>query len=90
MDFWQAHGLIFLICIAFFPRLTLLLSSVATGGLFWWLGWIFAPHLLVAILATYAYWNTNPFLVVISWFFAFGGTTTEKKIAVDRRYGRKY
>ena len=88
MDFWDVHGIVFLICITFFPRLTLLFSSVLTGGLLWWLGFIFTPHLLVAILATYSYWDTNIVLVIISWFVAFGGTKTESKIVINksRRY----
>lgn len=76
MDFWQAHGVFFLIAITLFPRLTML-CCVAVGGPWWWVGWLFAPHLLVAILATTAYWDTNPFLCVIAWLVALGGTTGE-------------
>ncbi|MGH8372346.1 MAG: hypothetical protein ACRETO_06410, partial [Gammaproteobacteria bacterium] len=61
-SFWFHHGLWFILFMFFFPRLTLLLSSVPFGGLFWWLGWIFAPRLLVAILATTNYWHTNMIL----------------------------
>jgi len=78
INFWEVHGFFFLICIAIFPRLTLLFSNVAFGGIFWWLGFFFAPRLLVAILATISYWNTNKFLVVIAWLFAVGGETSEK------------
>lgn len=77
MDFWANHGILFLIFITIFPRITLLVSSVVSGGLLWWLGWIFAPHFLVAILATTSYWDTNPALVVVSWFIAFAGTSGE-------------
>jgi len=84
MNFWDVHGIVFLICITFFPRLTLLFSSVLTGGLLWWLGFIFTPHLLVAILATYHYWDTNIVLVIISWFVAFGGTKTESSIVISK------
>jgi hypothetical protein len=62
----------------FFPRLTLLFSSVAWGGILWWLGWIFAPRLLVAILATFSYWESNTLLVVLAWFWAIGGESAEK------------
>jgi len=79
MNFWEAHSILFLVFLFFFPRLTLLFSSVVTGGLLWWLGWIFAPRLLVAILATTAYWDTNPVLVTLSWFWAIGGESFEKK-----------
>ena len=76
MDFFAQHGIIPLICLAIFPRLTLLFASFATGGVLWWLGWLFAPHLLVAILSL-AYWDTNPVLVVIAWIVALGGTGGE-------------
>jgi hypothetical protein len=80
MNFWLVHGWIFLICIFFFPRLTLFFSSVVSGGFLWWLGFLFAPRLLVAILATSAYWTTNMLLVIFTWFWALGGETIEKAI----------
>ena len=78
VDYWNLHGFWFLVFITFFPRLTLLFSSVPFGGLFWWLGFIFAPRLLVAILATVGYWNTNKILVIASWLIAIGGESSEK------------
>lgn len=78
IDFFQKHGFFFLIFITLFPRLTLLFSSVATGGFLWWMGFIFCPRILVASLATVAYFHTNPVLVVISWIVALGGETMEK------------
>lgn len=83
-NFWNHHGVFFLAAIATFPRLTLLFSSVASGGLFWWLGFFFAPRILVAVLATITYWNENPFLVVISWLVAIGGESQEKMIVINR------
>ena len=77
-DFWQVHGWGFVLAMCFFPRLTLLFSSVASGGFFWWVGWLLTPRLLVAILATSAYWNTNPILVVITWIWMLGGEAAEK------------
>lgn len=77
-DFWDVHGVLFLIFISMFPRLTLLFSSVPFGGFFWWLGFFFSPRLLVAILATISYWNTNKILVIISWLLAVGGESSEK------------
>lgn len=62
----------------FFPRLTLIFSSVPFGGLLWWLGWIFAPRLLVAIFATTYYWHTNTILVILSWIWALGLESGEK------------
>ena len=79
-DFWYVHGFIFIGFMFFFPRLTLFFSSVASGGILWWLGFIFAPRLLVAILATTAYWATNPILVTLTWFWALSGEGVEKTI----------
>lgn len=78
VNFFDRHGYFFLIFITIFPRLTLLFSSVATGGFLWWLGFIFCPRILVATLATVAYFHTNPVLVTISWIVALGGETMEK------------
>lgn len=89
-DYWDYHGVLFLFFITLFPRLTLLFSSVASGGIFWWLGWIFTPRLLVALLATLNYWNQNPFLVVISWLVALGGESSEKVIILKQARGRAH
>jgi len=78
MNFWDHHGILFLGCIAFFPRLTLLLGT-AWGGFLWWIGMLLAPRLLVAILATRFYGDTNIVLVVLCWFWCLGGEATEKK-----------
>jgi hypothetical protein len=81
VDFWTVHGGWFVFFLFFFPRLTLLFSSVVSGGFLWWLGWVLAPRLLTAILATYGFWNTNPVLVVLTWMWALGGESTEKGTA---------
>lgn len=78
VNFWDKHGFFFLISIAIFPRLTLLFSSVAFGGFIWWLGFFFCPRILVATLATVAYFHTNPVLVTLSWLIALGGEVFEK------------
>lgn len=78
VNYWESRGIFFLFFITLFPRLTLLFSSVAFGGLFWWLGFFFAPRILVAVLATLAYWQTNPVLVTMAWLIALGGETNEK------------
>ncbi|MBC7530387.1 MAG: hypothetical protein H7318_02350 [Oligoflexus sp.] len=88
MNFWNDHGVIFLLCMFFFPRLTLLLSSIPFGGIFWWLGFVFAPRLLVAILATIAYWPTNTILVVCTWIWALSGETAEKTFVSRRGFRR--
>jgi hypothetical protein len=84
LNYWDRHGLLFLVFITFFPRLTLLFSSVPFGGLLWWLGWLFVPRILVAVLATVTYWNQNPILVTIAWLVAIGGESTEKTVVVRR------
>ncbi len=83
-DYFEVRGWFFLFFVAVFPRLTLLFSSVAFGGILWWLGFFFAPRILVATLATFAYWNTNPALVTISWLIALSGEASEK-YALSRR-----
>ncbi|MBX7100487.1 MAG: hypothetical protein K1X89_22405 [Myxococcaceae bacterium] len=87
----HAHPLVLLVGLAFFPRLTLLFVGGPFGVLHW-LGWLVAPHLLVAILATGQYWSTDPFLCVVAWFFAFAGTGSEGKLAhvsSRRRWARR-
>lgn len=78
INYWQKRGPFFLLFITFFPRLTLLFSSVVSGGFLWWVAFFICPRLLVAILATAAYWNTNPMLVTMSWFVAIFGEAMEK------------
>lgn len=85
MNFWDNHGLLFIIFMCIFPRLTLLLATV-WGGLLWWLGLIFMPRLMVAILATTYYWNTNKILVISTWFWALGGEGTEKKVVYKSKH----
>jgi hypothetical protein len=96
VDYFNKHGWIFLFSVALFPRFTLLVSgllvgSVEFGGLLWWLGFFFAPRILVASLATVAYWNTNPVLVIISWLIALGGESSEKFVISNRiRHPKRY
>jgi len=81
-DFFASHaewGWLILIGLAIFPRITLLFVGGPFGVLAW-LGWLFCPHLLVAILATTQYWSTNPVLCVIAWFVALVGTGGEGRI----------
>jgi hypothetical protein len=79
MSFWDVHGVWFIVFMFFFPRLTLLFSSVSFGGFLWWLGWLIAPRLLVAILATSVYWHTNTILVVLTWIWALALESCEKQ-----------
>ena len=77
-NFWTNHTIIFLIGLVLFPRFTLLFSGASNSILFW-LGWFFLPRITVAVLATIFYSSTNPILVILSWVFAFGGESAEKK-----------
>ncbi len=86
MDFWDHYGWVALVCLTFFPRLTLLLGAFVSGGVWWWLGWVFAPHLLVAILAI-PFWDSNPMLVVMAWLMAFSGSSGEASAAGRRKQG---
>jgi len=81
MNFWDVHTYDWLVLIglALFPRITMLIIAAPIGVL-QWLGWVICPHLLVAIVATTTYWDTNPVLCVIAWFFAFAGTGGEGRI----------
>lgn len=72
MDFWHVHGVVFLISMALFPRLTMLIATTAPFTLFHWLGWLFAPRLTGAILATTFYWQSNTPLCILAWIFALG------------------
>ncbi len=77
-DYWDHHGIFLLAALTFFPRLALLISSIPFGGFFYWLGFFFCPHLLVAVLATINYAASNPVLVTFAWLVALGGESTEK------------
>ena len=68
-DFWDYHGLWFILFLLLFPRLTMLFATV-WGGFLWWIGWFFIPHLTVAILATINFWDSNPVLVILTWIWA--------------------
>ena len=80
LNYWHKHGISLLLGLSFFPRLALLLSSIPSGGIFWWLGLIFCPRYLIALLATIYYWQTNPILVCFAWLIATGGETSEKTV----------
>lgn len=89
IDFFTKHNWFFLFSIALFPRLTLVVSgllvgSIEFGGFLWWLGFFFAPRILVAILATVSYWHTNQILVILAWLIALGGESSEKFVITRR------
>jgi hypothetical protein len=95
VSFFQAHpsalGWLMLAGLAIFPRITLLFVG-PHFGLLAWLGWIFCPHFVVAIIATTKYWDSDPLLCVVAWVFALAGTGGEGRVAhrgVRRRRHRK-
>lgn len=81
MNFWEVHGVLFLIFMALFPRLTMLFATAVSFGLLAWIGWFFCPYLVAAIYATMIYWDTNPIICIIAWLFAIIGTFGEGKAA---------
>lgn len=74
------HGIWFLVGLALFPRITLLFFAATPFGWLAWLGWLIAPHFLVAVLSL-AFWNSHPLLVVIAWIMAIVGTGGEGRMA---------
>ena len=88
-SYWDGRGIWFLFFITIFPRLTMLFSSVVSGGIFWWLGWLFTPRLLAACLATVAYWETNQVLVVCAWLIAWGGESGEKYVVTRKAWVKR-
>lgn len=84
-DFWEFHGWWFVFFMCFFPRLTMLFATTVGGGFLYWLGWLIAPRLAVAILATYYFGHTNTTLVTFAWIWAFVGETLEKSVFANKR-----
>ena len=82
--YWTNNSLIYLIGLVLFPRFSLLFCNVS-GNIIFWLGWLFLPRITVAFLATIYYWNSNPFLVILSWLFAMGGESAEKSYGYKLR-----
>jgi hypothetical protein len=74
------HGIWFLVGLALFPRITLLLFAATPFGWLAWLGWLIAPHLLVAVLSL-PFWHSHPLLVIIAWIMALAGTGGEAGMA---------
>lgn len=80
MDFFAVHPnwLVFLFFMAILPRITLLITGIAFATflypIWFWIGFIFWPRLVIAILATTIYWHTNPILCVFAWMLALGVT----------------
>ena len=83
MGYWDNHGLIFLIGLAVLPRITMFLGGTVWGFALlpppWpvlaWIGFFISPSLVIAMLATMHYWDTNPILCVIAWLLFTGKVT---------------
>ena len=86
LNFWDVHGLWFIFFMLFFPRLTMLFTGIcsAFSGVWFWIGWVLAPRLTVAILATTIYWQHNIILCVITWIWALSGEGTEKTVVSNK------
>jgi len=84
MDFWELHGIWFIIFLAIFPRITMVVTGIFSAflGPLFFFGWLLFPRITIAILASMIYFDTNPVLCVLSWFWAFGGTRVEYNTAM--------
>ena len=83
-NYWDYHGWFLLLFMITVPRLTLLFSSIASGGFFWWMGWLFAPRFLIALMATINYWHSNEILLLFSGLIAIARESTEKCVIKNR------
>ena len=85
INFWEVHGILFILFMCFFPRLTMLFTGICFApyaGVLFWIGWAFAPRLTVAILATCFYFQTNPILCILTLIWAVSGEGGERKLFV--------
>ena len=69
MNFWEVHtpeamGILFIVSMLIFPRLTMFFATSVLVGPLAWLGCLFFPRITAAIFAFQLYWDTNPALVV--------------------------
>lgn len=84
MNFWEVHGVFFLLGLVFFPRLTVIFFSHVTGGPLFWIFFLLLPRLCIPILAAANYWDTNPVLVILSFVICLGGESGEKHVVYRR------
>ena len=45
MNFWDVHGICFLLGLSFFPRITVWFFSAVAGGFIFWVGFLFVPRI---------------------------------------------
>lgn len=79
-NFWENHTWVFILAMFFFPRLTMLFATSVGGGCLYWIGFVFAPRLTVAIIGTYLFYHTNGLLLIFTWIWALVGEGVEKII----------
>lgn len=92
MNFWDVHGCWFIFFMFIFPRLTMFFMGICTMGfsypILFWVGWGLTPRLVVAILATSFYWESNPILCIFAWIYCFtigNGSNKVVKEAYDKK-----
>ena len=88
MDFWSVHGVWFIVFMFLFPRLTMLFMGICfmpfAHPVLFFFGWLLTPRLVIAILATSVYWDTNPVLCVLAWMNAFFVGNASNEVTADR------
>lgn len=80
-NFWNFHGVWFIIGMITFPRITMFFFATMAWGPLCILGFIFVPYLTAAIIATNLYWDSNTVLCVFAWLVALSGTFGEGRTA---------
>ena len=79
MDYWDTHGIFFLLGLIFFPRITAIFFSAVTGGICFWVGFLFFPRLFIAVIACINFWDANPILCFIACLCALPCEVYEKR-----------
>jgi hypothetical protein len=91
MSFWDIHGILFILFMFLFPRLTMFLTCICfmpfAHPILFWIGWFLTPRFVIAILATTFYLFTNPVLCIFAWINALyiGSLTTKATVDEVRR-----
>lgn len=71
MEFWNQHGLTFLIGMFLWPRMILIYYSLIPaqdiGAI---MEFLFVPRIFLASILTPIYWGANPTLISIYWVLA--------------------
>jgi hypothetical protein len=60
-----------------------------TYPILFWLGWLFTPRLVIAILATSFYWQTNPILCILAWVYCFCVGNGSNKVVSEKYNNRR-